>query len=88
MLYEDDSHCKQTNVMDELLEIKKMLGDVVTVTIEDKPVAVRLVDGEKEFNQLGMSAGFVHFSDPYYSEICLGYGGVATIYNQVKKNDR
>ena len=71
--------------INELEEIEKMLGDVVTVTIEDKPVTVRLVNGEVAFNQLGMSAGFVHFADPYYSEICLGYGGVRAIYNQVKE---
>ena len=80
---------KNTLVMiDELEEIRNMLGDIVTVTIEGEPVKVRLVDGEVVFNQLGMSAGFVHFADPYYSEICLGFGGVRTIYEQVKKNDR
>ena len=68
--------------------IEAMLGEVVSYQFTKNNVKdVRLVDGEKEFNQPGISCGFVHFADPDDSSKCLGFGGVNTVYNQVKNHD-
>lgn len=37
---------------------------------------VRTVDGEKEYNELGLSAGFIHYADPVTGEK-LGHCGTS-----------
>ena len=39
-------------------------------------IRVRPVDGEECYNQLGLSAGFIHFADPE-SGFCIGFCGVS-----------
>jgi len=56
--------------------LSEFLGQVLTVPINKKNTLVRLVDGEYELNQVGLSAGFVHFVDPDDSSTCLGFCGV------------
>lgn len=43
-----------------------------------------LVDGEKAFNQPGLSCGFIHFADANDPTKCLGCGGVNFVYNKLK----
>ena len=40
-----------------------------------KTITVRPVDGEECYDQLGLSAGFIHFADPA-TGYCLGFCGV------------
>lgn len=40
-----------------------------------KIITVRPVDGEGCYDQLGLSAGFIHFADPETGD-CLGWCGV------------
>lgn len=67
--------------------IEEILGEVFNCKLKkDVYKDVRLVDGEKEFNQPGISCGLVHFADPDDPSKCLGFGGVNTVYVQVTKN--
>jgi len=56
-------------------------GKTVTVPIDGTSTKVILVDGEKEFNQPGKSAGFIHFKCPWTGK-CLGFAGA----NWMKEN--
>jgi len=66
--------------------IEALLGEVVSIQFPKDVKDVRLVDGEKEFNQPGISCGFVHFADPNDPSKCLGFGGVDAVYEQAKKD--
>jgi len=70
---------------DMTFPIESMIGVVVSYPFSDGIKDVRLVDGEKEFNQPGLSCGFVHFANPNDPKVCLGFGGVDTVYNQIKE---
>jgi hypothetical protein len=44
---------------------------------------VRAVDGEKKFNDVGLSHGFIHFANPTTGE-CLGFSGAAWFVKNAK----
>jgi len=65
--------------------IESMLGDVVEYKLADGKIhTVRLVDGEVEFNQPGISCGFIHFANPADPSICLGFAGVTVVYDVLR----
>jgi hypothetical protein len=45
---------------------------------------VRAVDGERHFNDIGISHGFVHFAEPETGK-CLGFCGVCYFVSNAKK---
>jgi len=69
-------------------QIELYLGQVVKMPIKktkrSKPVMtlVRLVDGEKVFNDAGISCGFVHFADPE-TGMKLGWAGATWAYEHM-----
>lgn len=59
--------------MDNRQTVQKHINAGIPVTI-DKITGIP-VDGEKEFNRLGLSHGFIHFKDAE-TGICTGFCGV------------
>ena len=70
--------------------IEKHLGETFYIKIskdwQNKWQLVTLVDGEKEFDQPGMSCGIVHFANPTDPKECLGHAGADYMYNTLKDN--